>query len=208
VAYVAAADFRERTQKPWTANCLLTEADGTDAYLDLVITQVVTQIELDLDDDFDPPNPDNDETIYVGGTIGSRLYIPRRVRSLTTVSTQPLSGSPTAISSTSYRLHASLNTAGTAMVDRRRRDWLDSNSATIWASAGGIQLIGKFGWAVVPGDIKRLASLRVYRMVKANADPLTTITQRTTADAIMTFGPSDEETRIVNNYSRAVPALA
>ena len=69
--------------EPWTANVVLTEADGSDAYLDLIISQVTTQIELDLDDDFEPAGGDPDETIFVQGTIGSRLYVPRRVRVLT-----------------------------------------------------------------------------------------------------------------------------
>ena len=80
--------------EPWTANVVLTEADGSDAYLDLIISQVTTQIELDLDDDFEPAGGDPDETIFVQGTIGSRLYVPRRVRVLTSVSSS-LSGTLT-----------------------------------------------------------------------------------------------------------------
>jgi hypothetical protein len=130
------------------------------------------------------------------------------VRALTTVSSRNVNGNIVAVQSNRYLLHSSLNAAGTAMVDQRKRDWLDSNSGDTWYSSGGIQLIGKFGWSAVPLDIKRLISLRVYRLIKATADPLTTITQRTTADAIITFGPSAEETGIMDLYSRAVPAVA
>ncbi len=208
MAYVAATDFRERTQKSWCANLILIESDCTDALLDLHIAQMAAHIETELDDDFDPPTPDNDETINVDGTLGSRLYVPRRTRSLTTVSSQPLLGSVTLIASTSYRLHSSLNAAGTAMVGRAKRDWIDSLSGTTWNSPGGIQLVGKFGWSAVPTDIKRLVALRVYRLIKSSSDPLTTIAQRTTADAIITYGPSQEETRIVDRYSRLMPAMA
>jgi hypothetical protein len=86
MSYIAAADFRERTVKPCCANLILGETDGTDAYIDLVIAQVTARVELDLADDFEPPNPDNDETIDVDARGGYRLYTPRRVRSLTTVS--------------------------------------------------------------------------------------------------------------------------
>jgi hypothetical protein len=44
-----------------------------------VIASVATQVELDLDDDFDPPGAGHDETTYVDGTVGTRLYLPRRV---------------------------------------------------------------------------------------------------------------------------------
>jgi hypothetical protein len=209
LAYIAAADFRERTQKSWCGNLILSEGDGTDALLDSFITQAAASVEVELDDDFDPPSPDNDETVYVDGTIGSRLHIPRRVRSLTTVSSRNLSnGNIVAIPTSRYLLHSSLNAAGTAMIDRRKRDWLDSSSGDTWYSSGGIQLIGKFGWSAVPTDIKRLVALRVYRLIKATTDPLTIVTQKTTVDSIMTFGPSSEETSIVDRYSRRVPAIA
>ena len=53
-----------------------------------------------------------------------------------------------------------------------------------------------------PDDIKRLVALRVYGLVKAKADPLTTIVQRTTIDAVITFGPSVEEREIIDRYAR------
>jgi hypothetical protein len=68
-----------------------------------------------------------------------------------------------------------------------------------------VQLVGKFGWAVVPTDIKRLVALKVYELIKAKADPLSTIIQRTTADAILTYGPSTEITGIVERYRRTLP---
>jgi hypothetical protein len=208
LAYVAADDFREETRKPWTKGLTLTEGDAGEAELDLLIAQVASLVELELDDDFDPPNPDNDETIYVDGTIGSRLYVPRRVRALTTVSTRSLSGTITAVASTSYRLHSSLNAAGTAMLDgTRKRDWLDSSSYTTWAS-DSIELVGKFGWAAPPNDVRRLVALRVYDMVKATGNPLSTVVARQTADSSETLGESREMARIVAAYTRKMPVTA
>ncbi|MGH2373047.1 MAG: hypothetical protein ACRDIC_06155 [bacterium] len=208
MSYAIAADFRERTLKSWTANLLLTEADGTDDLINLFIAQVAGQLELELDDDFDPPTPDNDETIFISGTIGSRLYVHRRVRSLTTVSTRSLSGTITALTATSYRLQSSLNAAGMAMIDGRKRDWIDSLSVNTWLSDGGIQLVGKFGWAQVPNDIKRLVALRVYEMIKVTGDPLSTITQQTTVDASRVFGESREMSRLISIYGRRMPMTA
>lgn len=206
MAYAAAADFRERTQKPWCKGLVLGEGDCSDAELDLLIAQVAGLIELELDDDFDPPSPDNDETIYVDGTLGARLYVPRRVRSLTTVSSRSLAGTITALTSTSYRLHSSLNAAGTTMVGKR--DWIDSASWTTWLSDGGVQLVGKFGWAAVPSDIKRLVALRVYDIVKATSDPLSTVAQRVTVDGSVVLGESRAMADIVKAYGRKMAVTA
>jgi len=212
VAYIAAADFRERTVKPYCASLILSENDGLDAYVDLIITQVVTQIELDLADDFEPAPGDADETIDVDGWGTTRLYAPRRVRSLTTVSTRwPWETNFTAQASTAYRLRKSLNAAGSAMVDGTKNDYLDAMPGLgtgIWPSgAQTIRLVGKFGWAVVPDDIKRLVALKTYDQIKGNADPLSRIVQRQTLDATITYGPSSEVTDIMNRYRRS-PALA
>jgi hypothetical protein len=204
MAYIAAADFRERTVKPYCANLILGETDGIDAYVDLIITQVATQVELDLGDDFDPPSPDTDEVISVDGSGWSRLYLPRRVRSLTTVETRALEVF-TVQTSTKWRLRKSLNTAGTAMIEGRVSDWIDavSLSTSVWPSgADTVRLTGKFGWAVVPDDIKRLVALKVYDLIKGNADPLSRIVQRQTLDATVTYGPSSEITDIMSRYQR------
>ena len=212
MAYIAAADFRERTVKPYCANLLLSENDGLDAYIDLVIAQVVTQVELDLADDFEPPGGDADETIDVTGWGTTRLYLPRRTRSLTSVATRyAWETTFTTQASTAYRLHKSLNAAGTAMVDGQKSDWLD---ALIGHSLGGwpagsetVRLVGKFGWAAVPDDIKRLVALKTYDLIKGSADPLSRIVQRQTLDATITFGPSPEIDAITARYQRT-PALA
>ena len=204
MAYIAAADFRERTVKPYCTNLILGESDGLDAYVDLIITQVATQVELDLGDDFDPPSPDTDEVISVDGSGWSRLYLPRRVRSLTTVETRALEVY-TVQASTKWRLRKSLNTANTAMVEGRVSDWLDavSLSTTIWPSgADTVRLTGKFGWAAVPDDIKRLVALKTYDLIKGNADPLSRIVQRQTLDATVTYGQSSEITDIMARYQR------
>lgn len=212
MAYIAAADFRERTVKPYCANLILNENDGLDAYIDLVIAQVTTQVELDLADDFEPPGGDADETIDVTGWGTSRLYLPRRTRSLTSVSTRwPWLTTFTTEASTAYRLHKSLNSGGTAMVDGLKSDWLDALtglSLGVWPEgADTVRLVGKFGWAVVPDDIKRLVALKTYDLIKGSADPLSRIVQRQTLDATITFGPSPEITDIVTRYRRS-PALA
>ena len=211
MAYIAAADLRERTHKSFATGIVLAEGDATDALLDSVIAQVTTQVELDLADDFEPPNPDNDETIDVDGYGNYRLYAPRRIRSLTTVQTRwPWESTYFTQAATSYRLRKSLNGTGTGMVDGRMADWLDalSISTGVWPEgAETVRLVGKFGWAAVPEDIKRLVALRVYEIVKAKQDPLHTIRQRVTLDATFIEGPSQAVQEIMDRYRRS-PALA
>jgi hypothetical protein len=208
LSYIASADFRERTVKPYCANLILSENDGLDAYIDLIITQVTARVELDLNDDFEPAGGDPDETIEVDSRGDRRLYTPRRVRALTTVSTRyPRVADFTVQASTAYRLRKSLNAAGTAMADGQKLDWLDAMpglTSGIWPSgAGTVQLVGKFGWAAVPDDIKRLVALKTYDLVKSQGDPLSRIVQRTTADAVLTYGPSQEVADISDRYRRS-----
>ena len=207
MAYIAAADFRERTVKPYCNNLILGETDGTDAYVDLVIAQVTTQVELDLADDFEPPGGDADEAINVDGWGMTRLYAPRRVRSLTTVEVRyPWLTTYTTQAATAYRLRKSLDAAGTSMVDGRTSDWLDallSLSTGVWPlGAETVKLTGKFGWAAVPTDIKRLVALKVYDAIKGNGDPMSRIIQRQTLDATITYGPPEEITAIESRYRR------
>ena len=205
MTYIAAADFRLGTLKSYTTGLALTEADGTNAYLDLVIASVTTQVELDLHDDFEPPNPDVDETLVTSGN-GSVFL----------ASTPP---GPLADDGDDHRLGGHVHGADglpAEQVPERRRDGDDRRPQAghapghrrlrriaCWPDApGSVELVGKFGWAAVPDDIKRLVSLRIYGLVKAKADPLTTIVQRTTIDAVITFGPSVEEREIIDRYAR------
>jgi hypothetical protein len=209
VAYVAAADFREKNQKPWTANILLTEGDGSDAFIDLVVAQVTRQVELDLDDDFEPAVGDADETLELDGSGSVRQYIPRRVRALTSVSTRATDGVLTAQPSTLWRLHKSMNATGTVM--EGSVDHLDIIATKTLLVAGSVwpygtqtvQLVGKFGWAVVPDDIKRLVALRTYDVIRTTRDPYGRVTQKSTVDAVFTYEEIGREERmILERYGR------
>jgi hypothetical protein len=61
---------------------------------------------------------------------------------------------------------------------------------------------------VVPDDIKRLVALIVYDTVKATSDPITRLTQKSTVDAVFTYGESREMARISTIYSRGMPVVA
>jgi len=206
VTYILAADLREKTMKPWAQGLVLGE-EWSDAYLDLIIAQVTTRIELDLHDDFEPAIGDADETLDVDGSGTYTIYLPRRTRDLTTVKTRDSLGTLTTQAATTYRLAPSLNAAGTAMIDGSTVDILEalSLSTTCWPEGiATVQLVGKFGWTAVPDDIKWLTAKLVYDKVKPKADA--TIAQRTTVDAIITYGPDPEIEDIKRRYTR-VPVM-
>ena len=205
MTYIAAADFRERTVAPHCAGLILGETDGLDSYIDLIIARIVTQIELDLGDDFEPAGGDPDETVECDGSGRPRMYTPRRVRALTTVKTRADDGTLTTIATSGYRRHPSLDTAGTSMLDGSRLDYLEHLSDVWPLGTQTVQLVGKFGWSAVPTDIKRLVALKVYDQIKAKADPLSNIIQRQTLDATITYGPSTEVADIENRYRRSLP---
>lgn len=209
MAYVAAADFRVGGLKSYTWDLALTEADGSNTYIDSVVAAAQLQVDADLNDDFEPAGGDPDETIVFAGNGRETLDLPRRCRSLTTVSTRDAAGSLTAWGTGTWRLDKSLNAAGTAMVDGRRIDYLEvlvGGLLPCWPTMGGsIELVGKFGWASPPEDVKRYTAKLVYDRIKPRADA--TITQRTTIDAVITYGPDPELERIRSQYER-VPAMS
>lgn len=205
MTYIAATDFGQRALAPYCVGLTLSEGDLTN--LDAIILGVTDRVEQMLCDDFEPPSPDNDEIVEVNSSGGYRLYTPRRVRSLTTVKTRDWGGALTTQASTAYRLRSSLNAAGTAMTEKGSKlDWLEALpglSTGCWPDGtNSVQLTGKFGWAAVPFDVKRLVALLTYDLVKAKADPLSRLTTKITIDATWQYGPSDEITELVARYKR------
>jgi hypothetical protein len=208
VAYVVPEDFLEVTAKPWCRNLIVGEGDVP--ALATAIVQVTSRIEHELQDDFEPPNPDNDVVFEVDGSGQCRLYCPRRIRSITSVKLRDSAGALTVQDTGTYRVSASLNAAGTAMVDQAKQDWLEvipsrmlSTGADYWpVGPQTVQLTGKFGWGVVPDDIKRLVALQVYALVRPSADPLTTVQQVNYGDHVEVRGESREAAEIVKQYRR------
>ena len=171
MAYVAAADLSIKSKKSWAQGFLLSEADGDATFVDSVIADVEAQVNQMLDDDFAPDPGDADVTLELAGSGTTRLYLPRRCRSITTLKTRDYTGALTTQASTLWRLHSSLNAAGTAMVDNSHLDYIDVvqtlSVGYCWPEGWQtVQIVGKFGWSAPPNDIKRLVAMLVYDAVK------------------------------------------
>ena len=211
MTYLAPADFRERTVKPYCKQLELAEGEASDAQLTTLIAQVASRVEIDLHDRFDPPDPDADETYDLDGSGLQKLHLPWRVRSITSVSTRDDAGTLTAQAAGAYRLRQSLNAAGTAMLHGRRLDWLIglTLSTGVWPlGTNTVRIVGKVGWAAVPDDVKRLVALGVYDLVKPLDDPLNRVTARSSLDATFTYGAPREAVEIASRYVRAQVMVA
>jgi hypothetical protein len=215
MAYVAAADLTLKSKKSWAQGLLLTEAEGDVTFVDSVIADIELQVNQMLEDDFAPEAGDADVTLELSGSGTSRLYLPRRCRLITTVKTRADTGTLTTEAAISYRLHSSLNAAGTAMVDNSHFDWIDIiqplSVGSSWPEGWQtVQVVGKFGWTSPPNDIKRLVTLLVYDTIKEkNSNLRRTEKLQTDQNSFIFVNPDPDETgipeadRIIRRYRRS-----
>jgi len=199
MAYVAPGDLLAKTKKSWAQGYTLTESDGDATYIASVIADVEAWVDLTLDDDFEPAGGDPDTTLDVDGSGMPRLYVPKRVRSLTTVELRDSAGILTAQAATLYRLRSSIVNGALA----GGADYLEligslSASGGAWPyGINAVKLTGKFGWAAPPAEIKRLVALLVFDRVKSKNGNLRKTEQLQTRDATYTFvDPEDIKTGI------------
>jgi hypothetical protein len=218
MAYIAAADFTIKGRKSWTRGLTFTEAEGDATAIDAVIADVELWVNDKLQDDFEPAGGDPDTTIDIDGSGTARLYIPKRIRSLTTVSTRAADGTLTAQASTLWRLHSSIE-AGVLV---GKFDYLDVIEGKTLQTVGNfwpmgtqtVRLVGKFGWAAPPNDIKRLVALLVYDYLKPADGKLRKTRTLDTRDATYTFVAAEEMQTgireaddIFSRYSRSFPVV-
>lgn len=166
---MVSADFREGTKKDYCFGLELSPSDAPDAELTTAITRLSERVDLVTNDHFESETA---ATFEIDGSGETRLYLPRRVRSVTTVKTRDLDGVLTLELAASYRLHSSLNAAGTET--EGDFDWIGVipgqvlvNGGKVWPDGvQTVQVVGNFSWAATPTDIKRLVALLVWHNFK------------------------------------------
>ena len=204
MSYIEAADLIEPTAAPFSQGVRLTERDGTETYIQEVIDEIIRgRVDALLGDTFEPALGDPDETLELAGAGGTRLFLPRSVRSITTVKTRNSSGALTLESATTYRLTSSVS-GGTAKVGV-----IDALDAVQYLSTGGwpigpqtVQVVGKFGFTTPPHDVKRLTAKLTYQYFRPASMSGTSIQTRQTADGTITFGTDAETEAILRVYDR------
>jgi hypothetical protein len=129
------------------------------------------------EDHFEPENAL--EVIMDGNIDGPRLYLPKRVRAVTTVKTVDGDGAETTETATNYRIHSSLNAAGTDFHAENTLDWLEVTPGQILSTGGSwpigpnaVKITGNWSWAAVPDRIKRAVAILVYDRFRAKGDSL------------------------------------
>lgn len=186
MAYVLPADFREGTKKDYCFGLELSPSDAPDAELTTAITRLSERIDQVTNDHFEAENA---ATFELDGHGETRLYLPRCVRTVTTVKTRDSDGVLTTELAASYRMHSSLNAAGTEA--EGDFDWIGVipgqvlvNGGKVWPDGvQTVQVVGNFSWAATPTDIKRCVALLVWEHFTSKAKDLRWVKAWSTNDA-------------------------
>lgn len=176
MAYVAAADFREGSKKWYTAQATLTQEQAPDADLTAAIASISAQFDGWCDDHFEATAA-TEFTLDVR-EHSRRLYLPKRVRSVTQVETIDEDGVATVEAATAYRVHSSLNAAGSE--ETGKLDWLEiipgerlSTDTGGWPiGTGTVQVTGNWDYLVTPDRVKRAIALLVWNHFAPRGDSL------------------------------------
>jgi hypothetical protein len=179
--YIEAADFRSTTLAEYCAGLVLSTADvSDDDLIDAAIVRVSAQFDDWTNDDFLPS--EDDQTYDLDGGGGRKLFLPRRCTVIDTVSIRDDAGDLTELDPDVYRLTTSLDSEGVKAVGdydyleivpgqsvdvslstTQNPAWDRYASGSVWPEGPQtVQVVGTFGWAETPGDVKRACAILVY----------------------------------------------
>lgn len=223
MTYLLPSHFRSASLHEACMGLDLTDDEADDVTLTAVIARVSLRLDRWTDDHYEPTTG----TVDIDGIGGSRLELPARYTAVTSVKTLDQFGTlSSALATTAYRLHSSLNAAGTL---RRSADaildWLElvAGGAGLTAPAGGsqwtwpygiqtVQIVGTYGWTTAPGDIHRALAMMVWDHVKRKLSDLRVAESVQAAGSIVRYTQPDpangiwsgihEVDEIVADYSR------
>lgn len=176
MAYIAAAAFREGSKQWYTAQATLTEEQASTADITAAIASFSAQFDSWTNDHFEA-TASTEFAIDVRDP-GRNLYLPRRVRSVTQVETIDVDGVATVEPATSYRIHSSLNAAGSEA--KGDLDWVELLPGEIlntdsggwpWGT-GTVQVTGDWDYLVTPDRVKRAVALLVWNHFAPRGDSL------------------------------------
>jgi hypothetical protein len=180
VAYLTYADLRPSSAAEFATGLTLSDSDVGD---DALITAAIARMSLRFDDlTNDHFETQTGVTLTLAGYGDTILYLPRRTTAVTTVSVTNYLGVTTAQAATVYRLHSSLNSAGSAWNSPGDLDWLELLPYQFLSGASfglgyawptesnSVTVLGTFGWTVTPFDVKNAVAMMVYDHFKNKSD--------------------------------------
>jgi hypothetical protein len=178
MAYVVAADFRAATLKWYTRGLALTDEEAPTADITSAIAAYSGQLDSWASDHYEPENAL--EVVVDQRHYSHMLHLPKRIRTVTTVKTVNYAGTETVETATDWRVHSSLNAAGTDFHESNEMDWLEvitgqylTTGAAYWPyGIGTVKITGNWSWGAVPDRIKRAVAILVYDRFRAKGDSL------------------------------------
>ena len=216
MVYVKPEDFRGPSLAEYCADLVLTEEEAEVTRLTSAIARQSQRFDDMVYDRFESASA----TYDLDGKGSVQLYLPARATAITTVKTRDLAGALTAQASTVWRLQSSLNATGDKRLSTDAVDYLQvipgqflggvADSRRWPAGPQTVQVVGMFGWLVVPAEVKRAVALLVWDQFKPQADPLRKVERYVVGDATFT-APTDSKTGIgevddiVHEYTRPAP---
>lgn len=206
MAILTAANFRPQTTDEACIGRELTAQQAEDGDLDATIARMTARIQDLTNDDFS----DAVETFELDVWVYSEsLMLPKRCTSVTTVKTRDAQGvltTQSGFSPPSYRLRSSLDAAGAVRLGDFDHLDLVSYGPGLLNSADGsycwpvgpqtVQVVGHFGWLVVPSDLKRALAHLVWDHYRAQRGDLGRVRQVSAAGIAETFSEDPAMTGI------------
>lgn len=183
MAYIAAADLRTATALyPYLTVPSTGNGSVSDARLTSMIAAATQAIDTYCRDHFEPTAA---TTIRLQGDSSRWLYLPKRIRAVTTVALVDPSGVSTTYDSTYWRMHTSFNNVSGANIVQGGFDAFEVKSSLSGTSSVGwplnaegwppapwhIEITGDWDWAVVPEAVKQAACLLVWSWCQMNTPP-------------------------------------
>jgi len=199
VSYLTFSDFRTASLAEFCYGLDLTVTEAPDAVLTAAIASASARIDSMTNDHFES------ESLTYNLDVSSpsmRIYMPKRVRSVSTVSTRWFDGSLTVENSAAYRMYSSLTPAGDLRITKAGVDHIETIPNGQALSMGSwywpvgqqtVQVVGTFSWGVTPGDIKRATARLVYNRIKERRPDLDMADTLTNAGVTVRFLESDEQ---------------
>lgn len=217
MAVLTPAVFREGALVDATQGCAIPAAIP-DAVITAAIARMTERFEYYADDQFESTAA---TTIILPGSGLSRLRIPKRTTAVTTLKTVDYAGTETTQAATTYRLHSSLNTAGTKATGLF--DFVEILAGTSGFTnmlnpyyfdrgAGTVKLTGTFGWTVTPPDVKRAVALMVWDALQPRRADLHRVTSVSNTSEAISYADTEptgmlEVDDIIQQFSRHTSAM-